>query len=696
MKERRSLAMVFLLLAVIFFIADLFINYRVYFQLNGGGAEILMTRTFGALSQVFVMLGDIAGVAYSTCFLRAYSVILVFLYTLQVPLGENERPATHRTVLLAVFSTALFFLTLWLSPVSHVMFARDGFLLHVYWYFMLNVTCIALVILFFSRIGKTLMSRFSDNMAEGIHADPFGRNDRVFHQQTEKLENDTSVNIPYFFTGIDLKQKRGWINFINIFRGNVVLGVPGSGKSYAFFLPAIQQLIEKGFSMVVYDFKFHALTKYTYNCLLTSSAHLLKVNGIEPQFTIISLENPLYSQRCNVFQPHLLNDFTVDAYGLAKAFMIALNPSWKNKEGDFFPESATNLVAAAAWGLKIYQNGKYCSLPHLIEFLSQDTDSVVTMLINLKDNSLRNVVRPFEEAKQDGAMEQLQGQMGTVRIALSRLTSPKMYFMLTEEDDREAFNLQINSRSSPKILCLANSGQNQGVNNVVLSLFVVQIFRFINKEKQMPCAVMLDEAVTLSYPKGTLDTLIATGRSNRISVWLGFQDLSQMVRDMGRDVAESIFKMIGNTVAGLVNDDTAERISKRIGKMKIMKRSTSVSAEGDVSVSYQEQFDTAVPDSFISSMSQGTFAGTLADNFDQKMSMKAFYGEVDFKDPFRDTGMKDLPYSDYWTDILKRECDGWTPEQIDTFVEQKMDLNFQKVVKEVEMMKEQLLAQSGL
>jgi len=554
-----------------------------------------------------------------------------------------------------------------------------------------------MIIYFYSIIGKAIGNKDTGNNGD-VEKDPFGHRDRVFQQTTEKIENAYSVNIPYEFLGTGFKKQSGWLNIINPFRAVGVLGTPGSGKSLSFFLPAIHQFIAKGFTMLLYDFKFDDLTKYGYNCLLYSSKDIQERYGYVPEFTVISLENPLYSERCNVLQPHLFKDFVVDAYGLAKALMVAINPSWKGKDGEFFSDSATNLVAAAMWSLKIYKDGKYCSLPHLIELLSQDTDSLIEMLLAMKDGSLRNVMKPFEEANATkDAAPQIQGQMGTVRIALGRMTSPKLYFMLTEDPySNNRFDLQINSKSSPKILCLANSGQNQGINNIVLSMFITQIFRFINKKDQHPCAVMLDEAVTLSFPKGTLDTIIATGRSNLVTVWLGFQDFAQATRDFGKESADAVINMIGNLFTGSVKRETADIFEKLIGRMKIIKRSTSINPEGGDSQTVNVEKDYAVPADHIAKLSQGDFVGILSDNFDQKLEMKAFHGSVYYNPPFKKEEMVNIPYSKYWSGMLQRECEGFNEDQINSFVQEMMDINFNRVIREVEEMKEDLLGSRSM
>jgi len=476
----------------------------------------------------------------------------------------------------------------------------------------------------------------------------------------------------------------------------MVLGTPGSGKSFTFFIAAIEQLIKKGFTMLIYDFKYKDLSEYAYNVFKEEEGAIKNLNnGVATTFHVLTLDNLYESERCNVVQPELIEDFTVDAYGLSNIFLMALNRSWVTKEGDFFPDSAKNLTAASFWALRRYDGGRNCSIPHLVEFLSQDTETIIHCLIAMKDNSLSNVIKPFEEALAGGAIEQLQGQMGTVRIALSRLTSPRLYWVLTEDPTDEPFSLLLNSKEKPKILCLGSSGKNQMVNNIFFSVFIAQIFRLVNVKGRLPLAALLDEVVTLSFPKGTLDTVIATGRGHLISVWIGFQDLSQLIRDFTRDVAEALFKMVGNTVSGNVEDDTAERMTKRIGKVRIVKRSVTMSSN-DPSFSLSEQEVDAIPQNYWGAMSQGTFGGKIADNYKQKQAVKVFYGESNFKPRFDEKNLKHkIPMTPYWQGVFEYTKD-FKEEERAVYIDNILQSNFDRIRKDISDMREALVIQPSI
>jgi len=713
-KERKKVVTVGLCVAIVFIGLDLLLNYRIENQILGlQGNEVLMGDAFQKLTYLTLSIFGFFGVAYTVICIKIVSWLLVLFFSLTTQFDENKKLTPVKLGLGFLVLVSLIGLALY-APFSLAAGGTNSmpFIL----YALLTLGMLILCFPAYVAIGKTF--KLFDTDSKTIRDDPFGQLTRIFPQQVDKIENKYSVNVPYLFDSEDGK-KRGYINLINIFRAVLVMGTPGSGKTFGTFLAGIYQLMMKRFTFLVYDFKFPDLTEYTYHShqkMLTT----LPSDVVAPTFHIISLENTLYSERCNVFQSFVMKDFVVDAVGLMKAFFIALNPSWKNKEGDFFPESAINLGSAATWALSLYtpkgkKKGAYCTLPHVIEFLCQDVETVIDVLLSIKDPSLTNVVRPFQEAKNNEVMEQLQGQMGSVRIVLSRLTSPKLYWMLTEAEQAEPFNLELNSKQNPKVLCMANSGQNQGVNNIVLSLFLVQICRFCNKKNQQPLAMMLDEAVTLSFPRGTLDTIVATGRDRLISVWIGIQDKSQLIRDMGRDVADAIFKMVSNILSGSVHDESAKILSDRMGEIRIMKKTPNESSEGEISYSYSEAYQKILPESFISKMSQGTMAGIISDDIEQKLPHKAFYGEIAFQHPFKDKkimevedykngkfikvdkevyvdkpGLKAMPYSEFWQKELKK-WDGQSKSEIQNNVDKLLDQNFRKVIMDVATMKADLL-----
>ncbi|MDV3950565.1 conjugal transfer protein TraG [Elizabethkingia anophelis] len=485
-------------------------------------------------------------------------------------------------------------------------------------YCVTSVVLFAYLISLYSKIAKMIKSSFMD--------DRFGVEGRKFEQTKELIENEDSIN---------LKTDDGYINIVNPYRATAILGTPGSGKSFAILIPALIQLIRKGFSIYLYDYKFYSLTIVAYNAL----RKYFKNYKVKPLFCVINFDDPRYSNRCNPLQPDLLISST-DAVQSAKSIMFALNRQWIQKEGDFFVESPINFVACLIWGLKVSNNGKYCSLPHLIELISMDYDDQFNFLRSIEDQTISNMLAPFISAQEKGAAEQLEGQIASARIGLSRLTSQEVYWIMTtntteiinEETGEVTFesdgvSLDINNPKEPKIFCIGNNPDRQDVYGICISLYNTRILRLINKKDKNPTGVFLDELPTLSFAKGTLDNVIATGRSNRIAVIVGFQDLAQMIRDFGRETADAIINTFGNIFSGSVNFETAEKLSRMFGKIKVQKESKSVSDSG-TSISYSEQMEDLIPASEINTLSQGTFVGKVSDNFGQKIDQKFFNSNI--------------------------------------------------------------------
>ena len=443
--------------------------------------------------------------------------------------------------------------------------------------------------------------------------DVFNNENESFHQETKLMENEYSVNLPtkFYYKG---KWNNGWINIVNPFRASIVLGTPGSGKSYAIVNNYIKQQIEKGFSMYIYDFKFDDLSTIAYN-------HLLKHRDkykVQPKFYVINFDDPRKSHRCNPLNPDFMTDIS-DAYEAAYTIMLNLNRSWIQKQGDFFVESPIILLAAIIWYLKIYQNGKYCTFPHAIELLNKKYSDVFTILTSYPD--LENYLSPFMDAWQGGAQDQLQGQIASAKIPLSRMISPQLYWVMTGDD----FSLDINNPKEPKILCIGNNPDRQNIYSAALGLYNSRIVKLINKKGQLKSSVIIDELPTI-YFRG-LDNLIATARSNKVAVCLGFQDFSQLTRDYGDKESKVIQNTVGNIFSGQVVGETAKSLSERFGKV-LQKRQSLTINRNDKSTSISTQLDSLIPASKISTLTQGMFVGSVSDNFDERIEQKIFHAEI--------------------------------------------------------------------
>ncbi len=338
----------------------------------------------------------------------------------------------------------------------------------------------------------------------------------------------------------------------------------------------------------------------------------------KPEFYVINFDDPEHSHRCNPIHPAFMTDIA-DAYESAYTIMMNLNRTWIQKQGDFFVESPIVLFAAIIWYLKIYENGKYCTFPHAIEFLCRRYEDIFPILTSYPE--LENYLSPFIDAWQGGAAEQLAGQIASAKIPLSRMISPQLYWIMTGDD----LTLDINNPDKPKILCVGNNPDRQNIYGAALGLYNSRIVKLINKKGMLKSGVIIDELPTI-YFKG-LDNLIATARSNKVAVCLGFQDFSQLKRDYGDKEAAVVMNTVGNIFSGQVVGETAKTLSERFGKVLQQRQSMSINRQ-DVSHSFNTQMDSLIPASKISTLTQGMFVGAVSDNFDERIDQKIFHAEI--------------------------------------------------------------------
>jgi hypothetical protein len=454
------------------------------------------------------------------------------------------------------------------------------------------------------------MSRLLKN---NLMDDIFNLENESFMQETRLIENEYSVNLPTRFF-YKKKWNKGWINIVNPFRASIVLGTPGSGKSYAVVNNFIKQQIQKGFALYCYDYKFDDLSVIAYNTMLNN----MDKYKVKPKFYVINFDNPRKSHRCNPSAPEFMTDIS-DAYESAYTIMLNLNKTWIQKQGDFFVESPIILLAAIIWYLKIYQNGKYCTFPHAIEFLNRKYADIFPVLTSYPQ--LENYLSPFMDAWEGGAADQLQGQIASAKIPLSRMISPQLYWVMTGND----FTLDINNPDEPKILCVGNNPDRQNIYSAALGLYNSRIVKLINKKGQLKSSVIIDELPTI-YFRG-LDNLIATARSNKVAVCLGFQDFSQLKRDYGDKEAAVVMNTVGNIFSGQVVGESAKTLSERFGKVLQKRQSMTINRQ-DTSTSISTQLDSLIPASKISNLTQGMFVGAVSDNFDERIEQKIFHAEI--------------------------------------------------------------------
>ena len=555
--------------------------------------------TLGIVDKILMNFQRTTGLFSSILWTKLFCVVFLALSCLGTK-GVKEEKITWPKIWTVLFSGfVFFFLNWWLLalPIGKVGAAT----LYI---FTLSVGYICLL------MGGVWMSRLLKN---NLMDDVFNTENESFMQETRLMENEYSVNLPTRFY-YKKKWNNGWINVVNPFRASMVLGTPGSGKSYAIVNNYIKQQIEKGFAMYIYDYKFPDLSEIAYNHLLNH----LDAYKIKPQFYVINFDDPRKSHRCNPINPAFMTDIS-DAYESAYTIMLNLNRSWIQKQGDFFVESPIILLAAIIWFLKIYEDGKYCTFPHAIEFLNRPYAQIFPILTSYDE--LANYLSPFMDAWEGGAQDQLQGQIASAKIPLSRMISPALYWVMTGDD----FSLDINNPNEPKVLVVGNNPDRQNIYSAALGLYNSRIVKLINKKKQLKSSVIIDELPTI-YFRG-LDNLIATARSNKVAVCLGFQDFSQLTRDYGDKESKVIQNTVGNVFSGQVVGETAKTLSERFGKVLQQRQSMTIN-RNDKSTSISTQMDSLIPASKISNLTQGMFVGAVSDNFDERIDQKIFHAEI--------------------------------------------------------------------
>jgi len=584
MDFMRALSILFVVINIYWFCYQQMVNWGI---------------NIGVVDKILVNFNRTAGLFRNILWTKLFAVVFLALSCLGTRGVKEEKITWNKIIVFLSTGFVLFFFNWWLLDLPLPLEANAGF-------YILTMSAGYIFLL----MGGVWMSRLLKNR---MMEDPFNIENESFQQETRLMENEYSVNLPTRFY-YRKKWNNGWINVVNPFRASIVLGTPGSGKSYAVVNQYIKQQIEKGYSLYCYDFKHPDLSTIAYNHLLNNQDGYKKV----PTFYVINFDDPSRSHRCNPLNPAFMNDIA-DAYESAYTIMLNLNRNWVQKQGDFFVESPIVLFAAIIWYLRIYKDGIYCTFPHAIEFLNKRYEDIFPILTSYPE--LENYLSPFMDAWLGGAAEQLQGQIASAKIPLSRMISPQLYWVMSGDE----FSLDINNPDEPKILCVGNNPDRQNIYGAALGLYNSRIVKLINKKGQLKSSVVIDELPTI-YFKG-LDNLIATARSNKVAVLLGFQDFSQLKRDYGDKEAAVVMNTVGNIFSGQVVGDTAKNLSERFGKVLQTRQSMTIN-RNDKSTSISTQLDSLIPASKIANLTQGMFVGAIADNFDERIEQKIFHAEI--------------------------------------------------------------------
>ncbi|RZJ92813.1 MAG: type IV secretory system conjugative DNA transfer family protein [Chryseobacterium sp.] len=462
-----------------------------------------------------------------------------------------------------------------------------------------------------SAITGTLLIHIAmDNVSKIISSklgkDKWNIEGESFMQPIKPIDTPHSVNIPMLFY-YKKKVRKGFIPLSNLFRGLLLVSVPGGGKTFSVIIPIIKQFIAKSFSLCVYDIKFPDLAKVAYHHYL-----LAKQNGKCPgyKFHVINLNEPEKSRRVNPWKRHYLNTLS-DAAETAEALVEALKKGDRSSGSDqFFTQSAINFLAACIYFFSRFQDGRYSSMPHVLSFLNLSYEEIFSTLFS--EPELVSLLSPFRSAYNAKAFDQLEGQVGTLKVFISRLATKETFWVFSGDD----FELKISDPKSPAILVLANDPATQSINSACYSVVLNRVTKLVNTKGNLPVGLVIDEAPSLYIYR--IEQVLSQARSNLVASVLGIQSLQQFQQQYGKETAATITSVVGNVLSGSVqNKETLEWLERLFGKVKQQGESLSID-RNKVSVSLSEKLEPLIPAGKIATLRAGEMVGLIASDAVEK------------------------------------------------------------------------------
>ncbi|MDR2272044.1 MAG: YWFCY domain-containing protein [Sphingobacterium sp.] len=549
------------------------------------------------------LLGNIRNTGLFNSFLYSKLISLgLLLISLLGIKGRKDEKASHKTALAYIITGLLLYFFSFLILLPRMAISPQAII-----YITITSTGFLLVL-----SGGTILTRIiKDRLSDDI----FNTDNETFPQEERLLINEYSINLEATYN-LRGKVRKSYVSIVSPQRACLLAGSPGAGKTAFLVREFLAQSMAKTptpYTMFVYDFKWPDLSTIAYNHWLKNKERY----KAKSDCFFINFDDLSRSHRCNVFHVMGMADIT-DAAESAATILVGLNRTWETKRGEFFTESPINFVTAVIWFLRKYEGGKYCTLPHVIELIQVQYEELFSVLSLEPEISV--LINPFLSAFKAKAKEQLEGQIASAKIALARLSSPQLYYVLSGDD----FQLDINNPKHPKLVCMGNNPQKTQTLGAVISLYVNRMLKIVNQKDKEKLMLMFEEFPTLA---ADVIPTITTGRSNKISTCLVIQDFSQLRKDYGKDKAEVIVNTVGNIISGQVIGDSAKQISDRIGKIMQDRTSLSINS-GDTSISKSKQLDLAVPPSTIAGLSSGEFVGMVADTPQQKIKHKAFHCNI--------------------------------------------------------------------
>lgn len=545
-----------------------------------------------------------------------------------------------------------------------------------------------------SIIGIALIHIALDSLTKNLNTnlgkDKFNIENESFPQNEKLVQDRFSVNIPmrYYYKG---KMRDGWINLTNPFRGTWVLGTPGSGKTFSIIEPIIRQHSSKGFSLVVYDYKFPTLARKLYYHFCKN-----KQLGLLPAgcgFKMINFKHVEYSHRINPIQKKYISNLAA-ASETASTLIESLQKGQNGNGGgaeDFFKKSAENFLSAIIYFFTRYENGAYSSMAHVLAFLNLEYKVIFDVL--LTNSEVKPLLAPFMTAYNNKAMDQLEGMIGTLRVNAGRLATKEAFWIFSGDD----FDLKVTDPKHPNYLLIANDPEMESINSSLNALIINRLVTRVNsgEGKNIPVNIILDELPTIYFHK--IDRLVGTARSNKVAVTLGFQELPQLEADYGKVGMQKVISVCGNVIcASARHKETLDWMSGSIfGKVRQLKQGVSID-RNKTSVSINEEMGDLLPAAKIADMPTGFLCGQIARDFVETKTDRDGSIDIQSAEEFQTT--KFYAKTNFDMAAIKAE-ESQYPEHLpkiydfgdDDNKERLLTMNYEKIVADVERLCLQVL-----
>lgn len=417
----------------------------------------------------------------------------------------------------------------------------------------------------------------------------------------------------------------------NPFRGILVIGGAGSGKSESFVVPFIKEFAANKYSGICYDFKYPSLA--------VEMERFYSKTDIKHY--VLNFNNPLKSHRCNPLNPKYL---PYSAFAREYASVIIKNLMKESiKKEDFWSRSSIDLLTASIWFLR-KEYPEYCDLPHTLALISSNHIDLIKLLSS--NNESKAMILSLATALESEANSQLAGVVGSLQGAIAQINTPEFMYVFGGED----FELDINNPENPIAVTVGNNPSLATTLAPLCSLVISVTSKQLNQPKKHHSFVMLDEFPTVFI--NDIQTLPNTGRSNKIASIFLCQDLSQLTDGYTKEKADVLFASCLNHFYGQVSSShTADILSKQFGKSDqyFEGKNNSQQMLNPFKRNFGKSLSVQERDVFRSStfmdLSVGEFIGRIAETEDAFIHEKLLQMKRDYIENNIDSKFDDAPKS---------------------------------------------------